>query len=133
MKIINIATLSTILLLAGCVPKQVMVYQSQPLQIVHPRPAQPLVFKNPEILAVSGKTMASYGSLPENTTKIFYILSTDSMSDLLDDDVQKLDFAQYESGRANFYKESIIKYNDTIKQRNAEEAKKGKLTTKNDK
>lgn len=113
--------------LVGCATtEQVLVPQYQHFEVVNPAPAPPLTLRNPTITAMSGKQMAALGSLSENSNKIFYVLTPDVLNAILQDDVDKFEFAQHEQRRAEFYKKAIEEYNLRVDQRNAEELKNAK-------
>lgn len=124
MKILACLLLVSGILLSGCSKEIVKVPYYQTIVVTDPVPPTPLVLRNPEIKAVGAAQLAAEASKPENSNKIYYVLSQEALSDLLNDDVDKLEYAKYETYRANFYKDAIEQFNKSAVKANATVDKK---------
>lgn len=127
MKIVCALILS--LLLTSCAHDVLIVPEYQELHIVDQNAPRPLELRNPTILAMSGEQLVEMGNLEDNKKKIFYVMTAESINEWLLDDVDKLEYAQHENLRAEFYKKAVADFNAEMRKRNEEAKKK----TNNDK
>lgn len=110
--------------LSGCAHDTLVVQQYQELQIVHQDAPRPLELRNPSVLAMTGEQLAEMGNLSDNKKRIFYIMDATSINEWLLDDVDKLEYAQRENLRAEFYKKAVTDFNAEMKKKNEESKKK---------
>lgn len=111
---------------AGCQKEYIKVPYYQPIVVSDPPTPNPLVLKNPEIKAMSTSDIIADASKPENANKIYYVLTPEALADLLNDDVDKLEYTKYETYRANFYKNAIQEFNKNVEKLNSQSDKKYK-------
>ena len=107
------------LLVSGCsfFKKDVIrVPHYQELQVIHPEPPIPLQLRNPPIRVLTSKQVIEDAS--KNPQDTYYVLSQDALDDLLSDDIDKLEYAQHESRRAEYYKDLIESFNKKVRERN---------------
>ena len=121
MKIVCALILS--ILLTSCAHDVLIVPEYQELHIVDQNAPRPLELRSPTILAMSGEKLVEMGNLEDNKKKIFYVMTAESINEWLLDDVDKLEYAQHENLRAEFYKKAVTDFNAEMRKRN-EEAKK---------
>jgi hypothetical protein len=112
---------AAVLSLSGCgiFTKLVAVPQYQEIQIVHPEQPPSPTLNNPKIVAhsVAQLKVQLESEKPEN---IIYTLTQSALDALLADDINKLEYSQYETKRANFYKKAIEDFNAKVLERNEE-------------
>ncbi len=117
------------LMLTSCAHDVLVVPEYQELHIVDQNAPRPLELRNPTVLAMSGEQLVEMGNLEDNKKRIFYVMTAESINEWLLDDVDKLEYAQHENLRAEFYKKAVSDFNAEMKKRNEEAKKK----TNNDK
>lgn len=111
--------------LAACTKEMVIkVPQYQQLQIQHPVHISPPVLLNPRIRALSATEIAADATKVENSKKIYYVWYQDEVQSWLSDELAKLEYAEYETRRANFYENFIRDYNKNILELNKDVVKK---------
>lgn len=112
------------ILFSGCQKEYIKVPYYQSIIVSDPPAPNPLVLKNPEIKAMGASQIIADASKPENSNKIYYVLTQEALSDLLNDDVDKLEYTKYETYRANFYKNAIEEFNKSVEKANSQVDKK---------
>ncbi len=93
----------------------VPVYTEVP--IVHPNQYNDFKLHSPNIEVVN-KQLLQDKMKNLHESDILYILNEQSMQQMLEDDLAKLEYLQYETMRANYYKTYIDDYNSRIKELN---------------
>lgn len=93
----------------------VPVYTEIP--IVHPSQYNDFKLHSPNIEVVN-KQLLEDKMKSLNESDILYILNEQSMQQMLEDDLSKLEYLQYETMRANYYRNYINDYNIRIKELN---------------
>lgn len=115
--------LALALALTGCKSQIVKVPVYQEIVVQHPTQTPSPTVANPPIRAVGAGEISAEAALPENSGRIYYVLSQEALNALLTDDVAKLEYAQSETLRANFYKKIIEDFNARVRELNENTAK----------
>lgn len=113
----NLIMIGMFLFITGCTmfqrPVQFVPVLTE-IPIVHPKVVDPLTLENPTITAVNREKLSKI--LHEMTdVDVYYIMAPQSLQLLLNNDVTKLEYIQYETKRANFYRDYINEYNERVK------------------
>lgn len=104
--------------LSACKTRIVKVPVYQEVVVQHPTETPPPSLANPPIRAVGAKDIVVEAGRPENADKIYYVLNQEALNALLLDDVAKLEYAQSETRRADFYRDVIEQFNKRVRELN---------------
>ena len=108
-------------MLVGCTAfkrNTLVIPQYQELQVVHPAPLAPLSLTDVDFEVWSLQDLKHEADAPTVIGGVYYVLDRQSLNSLLNNDISKLEYVQYEHMRAEFYKNAIEQYNIKIKNRN---------------
>ncbi len=118
-----ILAITLALSLSACKPQIIKVPVYQEVVVQHPTETPPPALTNPPIRAVGARDIAAEASRPENVDKIYYVLNQETLNAWLLDEVAKLEYAQSETRRANFYRDVIEQFNKRVREINKNVAK----------
>jgi len=109
-----------VLSLSGCsmFREVVKVPVYQEIVVQHPTPTPPPTLNNPPIRVVGARDLSIEAAKPENADKIYFVMNQEGFKAHLLDEVEKLEYAQSETRRADYYRDMIDQSNARVREKN---------------
>lgn len=117
---VSMMILSTLFLVGCGTSKEILkVPQYQELLVSHPTETSSPVLRNPTIRVIDLNTVKDELNTSIDKPTLYYCMTLEGIENMMLDDVAKLEYAQSETARANFYKNLIDDSNRRIRELNS--------------